>query len=55
MIAPPAPASHLYDVNDMGDIDDSLGGQSESNYDTEDRKVTLVSDSTEWIDFGVPD
>ena len=55
MIAPPAPAAHVYDVNDMGDIDDPLGGQSESNYDTEDRKVTLVSDSTEWIDFGVPD
>ena len=55
LIAPPAPAAHLYDVNDMGDTDDSLGGQSESNYDTEDRKVTLVSDSKEWIDFGVPD
>ena len=46
LIAPPAPAAHVYDVNDMGDIDDPLGGQSESNYDTEDRKVTLVSDNT---------
>ena len=55
LIAPPAPAAHVYDVNDMGDTDDPLDGQSESNYDTEDRKVTLVSDSTEWIDFGVPD
>ena len=55
LIAPPAPAAHVYDVNDMGDTDDPLGGQSESNYDTEDMKVTLVYDSTEWIDFGVPD
>ena len=55
LIAPPAPVAHVCDVNDMGGIDDPLGGQSESNYDTEDRKVTLVSDSTELIDFGVPD
>ena len=55
LIAPPAPAAHVYDFNDMGDTDDPLGGQSESNYDTEDRKVTLVSDSTELIDLGVPD
>ena len=55
LIAPPAPAAHVYDVNDMGDTDDPLGGQSKSNYDTEDRKVALISDSTEWIDFGVPD
>ena len=55
LIAPPAPAAHVYDVNDMGDTDDPLDGQSESNYDTEDKKVTLVSDSTEWIDFGAPD
>ena len=46
LIAPLAPAAHVYDVNDMGDTDDPLGGQSESNYDTEDRKVTLVFDST---------
>ena len=54
LIAPPASAAHVYDVNDMGDTNDPLGGQSGSNYDTEDKKVTLVSDSTEWIDFGVP-
>ena len=47
LIAPPAPAAHVYDVNDMGDTDDPLDGQSEYNYDTKDRKVTLVSDSTE--------
>ena len=54
-IAPPAPASHVCDVNDMEDTDDLLGGQSESNSYTEDRKVTPVSVSTELIDFGVPD
>ena len=45
LIAPPASTAHVYDVNDMGDTDDPLGGHSECNYDTEDRKVTLVSDS----------
>ena len=39
----------------MGDTDDPLGGKSESNSDTEDRKVTPVSGSTELIDFGVSD
>ena len=55
LIAPPAPIAHVCDVDDMGDTDDPLGGKSESNYDTEDRKVTPVSGSTELIDFGVPD
>ena len=26
LIAPPALATHVYDVNDMGDTDDPLGG-----------------------------
>ena len=55
LIAPPAPVAHVCDVYDMGDIDDPLGSQSESNYDTENRKVTPVSGNTELIDFGVPD
>ena len=55
LIAPPAPAAHVCDVKDMGDTDDPLGGQLESNYDTEDRKVTLVSYIIELIDVGVPD
>ena len=55
LIALPAPATHVCDVNDMGDIDDTLGGQSESNFDTKDRKVTPVPGSTELINFGVPD
>ena len=55
LIAPPAPIAHVCNVNDMGDTDDPLDGQSESNYDTENRKVTLVSCNTELIDFGVLD
>ena len=55
LIAPPAPAAHVCDVNDIGDIDDPLGGQSESNSDTKDRKVTHVSGSIKLIYFGVQD
>ena len=55
LIAPPVPIAHVCDVDDVGDTDDSLGGKSESNSDTEDRKVTLVYGSIELIDFGVPD
>ena len=55
LIAPPAPIAHVCDVNDMGDTDDPLGGQSESNSDTNDRKVSPIYDSTELIYFGVVD
>ena len=39
----------------MGDTYDPLGGLSESNSDTEDKKVTPISGNTEVIDFGAPD
>ena len=55
LIALSAPIAHVCDVDDVGDIDDPLGGKSKSNFDTEDRKVTPVFDSIELIDFGVPD
>ena len=55
MIAPPALTTHIYDVDDVGDTDDPLGGQSECDSDTEDEKVTPISGSTELIDFGAPD
>eukprot|EP00261_Vitis_vinifera_P034172 XP_019075415.1 PREDICTED: uncharacterized protein LOC109122606 [Vitis vinifera] len=55
LIAPPAPTTHIYDVDDVGDTDDPLGGQSECDSDSEDRKVTPISSSTELIDFGAPD
>ena len=55
LIAPPVPIAHVCDVDDVGDTADPLGGKSESNSNTEDKKVTLVSGSTELIDFGVLD
>ena len=55
LIAPPAPTTHVCDVDDVGDIDDPLGGQSECDSDIEDRKVTLISGSIELIDFWAPD
>ena len=55
LFAPSAPIAHVCDVDDVGDTDDPLGGKSESNFDTEDRKVTLVFGSTELIYFGVSD
>ena len=55
LIVPSAPIAHVCDVDDVGDTDDPLGGKSESNSDTEHRKVTPVYGSTELIDFGVPD
>ncbi|RVW28140.1 hypothetical protein CK203_108612 [Vitis vinifera] len=51
LIAPPAPTTHVCDVDDVGDTDDPLGGQSECDSDTEDRKVTPISSSTELIDL----
>ena len=55
LIAPPAPTTHVCDVDDVGDTDDPLGGQSECDYDTEDKKVTPISGSIELIDFGARD
>ena len=55
LIAPPAPTTHIYHVVDVGDTDEPLGGQSECDSDTKDRKVTPISSSTELIDFGAPD
>ncbi|RVW76545.1 hypothetical protein CK203_064339 [Vitis vinifera] len=42
LIAPPVSTTHIYDVDDVGDTDDPLGGQSECDSDTEDRKVTPI-------------
>ena len=33
LIAPPLPTTHIYDVDDVGDTDDPLGGQSECDSD----------------------
>ena len=45
LIIPPATTTHIYDVDDVGDIDDPLGGQSECDYDTKDKKVTPITSS----------
>ena len=55
LIAPPVPTSHIYDVDDVGDTNDTLGGQSECVYDIEDRKVTPITSSIELIDLRAPD
>ena len=34
LIAPPAPISHVCDVDDVGDTYDPLGGQSDCDSDT---------------------
>ena len=54
-ILTPTPTTHIYDVDDVGDTDDPLGGQSEFDSDTEDEKATPISGSRELIDFGAPD
>ena len=54
LIAPPTPISHVCDVDVVGDTDDPPGGQSECDSNTEDRKVTPISGSIEFIDFGAP-
>ena len=55
LITSSAPTTHIYDVDDVGDTDDPLGGQSKCDYDTEDKKVTPITGSIKLIDFGTPD
>ena len=55
LITPPTPTAHIYDVDDVGDIDDPLSGQSECDFDTKDRKVAPITGSIELIDFRTPD
>ena len=51
LITLPTPTTHIYDVDDVGDIDDPLGGQSECDSDTEDKKVTPITGSIKLIGF----
>ena len=46
LITPPTPTAHIYDVDDVGDTNDPLGGQSECDSNTEDKKVTPITGST---------
>ncbi|KAL6318447.1 hypothetical protein AAG906_041213 [Vitis piasezkii] len=53
---PIAPTTHVCDVDDVGDTDDPLSGQSKCDSDSIwRRKVTPISAKTELIDFGAPD
>ena len=54
LITPLAPTTHIYDLDDVEDTNDPLGGQSECDYDIEDRKVTPITGSTKLIEFGTP-
>ena len=57
LIAPPVPITHICDVDDVGDTDGPLSGQSDSDSDSDmdDRKITPIFGSTELIDFGASD
>ena len=55
LITPSTPTTHIYDVDDVGDIDGPLGGQLECDSDTDCKKVTPITGSTKLIDFGTPD
>ena len=54
LIIPLAPTTHIYNVDDLGDTDDPLGGHSECDSDTKDRKVTPIT-GRKLINFGTPD
>ncbi|KAL6333875.1 hypothetical protein AAG906_039285 [Vitis piasezkii] len=51
LIAPQAPTAPMHDIDDVGDPDDPLSGKSDCDLDSEERKVTPVSGSTELIDL----
>ena len=52
LIAPQAPTTQLHDIDDVGDLDGPLSSQSNCDLDSEERKVTPVSSSTDLVDFG---
>ena len=46
------PIERVHDMEDVECPDDPLRGQSSYDYDSEDKKLKLVSSSTESVDFG---
>ena len=52
LIVPPMPMAYIHDVDD---VRGPLSNQSDFDSDSEERKATLVSGSTELVDFGTPD
>ena len=55
LIAPQAPTTPMNDIDDVGDPDDPLSSQSNCDSNSEERKVTPVSNITESVDFGTFD
>ena len=54
-IVPPTPTTYIHDVDDVRGPDGPLSDQSDFDFDSEERKVTPVSSSTELVDFETPD
>ena len=55
LIAPQAPTTQIHDIDDVGNPDGPLSGHSNCDSNSEERKVTHVSSSTESVDFGTSD
>ena len=55
LIVPPTPMTYIHDVDDVIGPNGPLSDQSNFDSDSKERKVTLVSSSTELVDFGTPD
>ena len=51
LIVPPTPTTYIHDVDDVRVPDGLLSDQSDFDLDSEERKVTPVSNSTELVDF----
>ncbi|RVW66310.1 hypothetical protein CK203_066206 [Vitis vinifera] len=55
LIVPSTPTTYIQDIDDVRGPDDPLSDQSNFDSDSEERKVTPISGSTELVDFGTPD
>ena len=55
LIVSPTPTTYIHDVDDVRVPDGLLSDKSDFDLDSEERKVTPVSDSTELVDFETPD
>ena len=55
LIAPPTPTTLIHDIDDMGDSNDPLSSKSDYDSNSEERKVTPISGSTESVGFKTSD
>ena len=55
LIVPLTPTTYIHDVDDVRVPDGLLSDQSDFDLDSEERKLTPVSDSIELVDFETPD